>query len=149
MFHQFYSSETTLMFHVEAFVSTKKMTGRKLEQTGFWIRMGNLICPKCPGATFFQCPFTPSAPLLHAHLPQRLFASKHICPGANLPSCLLCQCPFPPSSHLHSACSPFIPRAHFYWFPLPLLPISPVFIFLNALWSHTKTFVPMRSHRVL
>ena len=111
-----------------------------LEQTGTWGRMGDLICPKCPRTTFSQCPFTPSA-----HLPQRLFTSKPICPGANLPRCLLFA-----SAHffqvsicirlvLHLSLEPICSGTHF-----PGAHFSQM-----SFWSHTKTFVPMRSHRVL
>ena len=81
--------------------------------------MGNLICPLVP--LFPRAYLLPVPLCLGAHLPQRLFISKSISPGANLPRCLLCQCPFSPSPYLHSACSPFIPRTHLLWFPLLLV----------------------------
>ena len=81
--------------------------------------MGNLICPLVP--LFPRAYLLPGPLCLGAHLPQRLFISKSISPGANLPRCLLCQCPFSPSPYLHSACSPFIPRTHLLWFPFLLV----------------------------
>ena len=107
-----------------------------LEQTGACGRMSNLICPK-RWCHFFPVPLLPPVPLCFViHLPQRLFASKPICPGANLPKCLLMcasayflQVPICIRFVLHFSQEPVCSDAHFYWCPLPLLLISPMPIF--------------------
>ena len=109
----------------------------------------------CSGATFFRGPFTPSAPCFGGHLPQRLFASKPFCPGANYRRCpLLASARFPQVPIcirlvLHLSHELISSDAHFYWCPLPLLPIPRCPFFSNAILVPHKNVVPMRSHRVL
>ena len=123
-----------------------------------WGRIGNLICPKCLYAMvplFSMAHLLPVLLCFGAHLTQRLFASEPFCPGINFSRCLLLASAHSPQVPiciwlvLHLSQEPICSDAHFYWCPLPLLPISRCPFFPNAILVPYKKVVPMRSHRFL
>ena len=105
-------------------------------------RMSNFTCPKSLYAKvplFSRAHLLPVLLCFGAHLPQLLFASEPFYPDANFPRCLLLtSAHFPQVTIcirlvLHLSQQPICSDAHFYWCPLPLLPIPQSPFFPNAI----------------
>ena len=125
---------------------------------GTWGRMGNLICPKClyalvpffSGPIYPQCSFASMLIYSSAYLLQSLFVPVPMLPSACcLPVLVSPEYPFAFGSFSLYPNSPFASMpistgVHFLCYPFPCAHFSQM-----PFWSHSKTFVPMRSHRVL